>query len=143
MNPKGNRTIIPLLAMAVLIIGSVSTLYVHANQSIQSVNGDTIIINNHSFEINTIFDTYSNISIETDIGEKTGIPLSEILLSSDIDCASCNSYVIIAEDGYQQTVEWDDIQQGILTLEKRTYFPHLAHAFWVRDIIEIEVKENE
>ncbi len=143
MNPKGNRTIIPLLAMAVLIIGSVSTLYVHANQSIQSMDNDTIIINNHSFEINTLFNTHSNISIETDIGEKTGISLSEILVFLEIECASCNSYVIKAADGYQQTVEWDDIQQGILTLEKRTYFPHLAHAFWVSNIIEIEVKENE
>ena len=143
MSPKGNHNIIPILAMAVLIIGSVATLYVHANQSIQSFESDTILINNHSFEIYSIFDKHSNITIETDVGEKTGISLSELLLSSELACPTCNSYIIKASDGYQQTVEWDDIQQGILTIEKRTYFPHLAHAFWVRDIVEIEVKENE
>lgn len=143
MNPKGNQNIIPLLAMAILIIGSASTIYVHANQSIHTIDGDIIIINNHSYDIKSIFNMHSNITIETDIGEKTGILLSEFLISTNIDCPTCYSYVIKATDGYQQTVEWDDIQQGILTIEKRTYFPHLAHAFWVRDIIEIEVKENE
>jgi hypothetical protein len=142
MNLKGNQNIIPLLAMVVLIIGSVSTIYVHANQSVHNYESESIIINNHSFEITTIFDIYSNITIETDIGEKTGISLSEILLSTEIDCPSCHSYTIKATDGYQQTVNWDDIQQGILTIEKSTYFPHLAHAFWVKDIKEIEVKET-
>ena len=142
MNPKGNKNIIPLLAMVVLIIGSASTIYVHANQSINYTDSDSITINDHSYEIKTIFDMYSNITIETDIGEKTGILLSEILLSTNINCPICYSYTIKAKDGYQQTVNWEDIQQGILTIEKSTYFPHLAHAFWVKDIKEIEVKET-
>ncbi len=137
---RRKQNIIPFLAMIILIIGSISTLYVHANQSSQSENLEIIIINNHSFEIQTLFEMFSNTTIETDDGEKTGILLSEILLSTDIDCPSCSSYIIKASDGYQQTVNWDDIQQGILTMEKRSYFPHLAHAFWVRDIVQIEVK---
>ncbi len=127
--------------MAVLIIGSISTLYVHANQTSESTNHETILINNQSFEIQSLFNTFSNTTIETDDGEKTGILLSKILTSTTIDCPSCSSYTLKASDGYQQTVNWDDIQQGILTMEKRTYFPHLAHAFWVRDIVQIEVKE--
>ncbi|HMA83734.1 MAG TPA: hypothetical protein VKP59_05850 [Candidatus Thermoplasmatota archaeon] len=138
---RGKQNIIPLLAMTVLIIGSLSTLYVHANQAPQSTNLETIRINNQSVEIQTLFDTFSNTTIETDDGEKTGILLSDILLSKNLECPTCSSYIIKASDGYQQTVNWDDIQQGILTMEKRTYFPHLAHAFWVRNIVQIEVKE--
>jgi hypothetical protein len=138
---RGKQNIIPLLAMTVLIIGSISTLYVHANQTSQSTNPEIILINNQSFEIQVLFDTFSNTTIETDDGDKTGILLSEILTSTTIDCPSCSSYIVKAADGYQQTVNWDDMQQGILTMEKRTYFPHLAHAFWVRDIVQIEVKE--
>ena len=138
---RGKQNIIPLLAMIVLIIGSISTLYVHANQSSESTNLETILINNQSFDIQSLFDRFSNTTIKTDDGEKTGILLSEILVSTNIDCPSCSSYIIKASDGYQQTVNWDDIQQGILTMEKRMYFPHLAHAFWVRDIVKIEVKE--
>jgi len=138
---RGKQNIIPLLAMTVLIIGSISTLYVHANQTTQSTNLETILINHQSFEIQTLFERFSNTTIETDDGMKTGILLSEVLLSTNVNCPTRSSYTIKASDGYQQTVNWDDIQQGILTMEKRTYFPHLAHAFWVRDIVQIEVKE--
>lgn len=138
---RGKQNIIPLLAMTVLIIGSISTLYVHAYQTSQSTNLETILINNQSFEIQSLFARFSNTTIKTDDGEKTGILLSKIVLSTNINCPSCSSYIIKASDGYQQTVNWDDIQQGILTMEKQMYFPHLAQAFWVQDIVQIEVKE--
>lgn len=141
MIPREKQNILPLLAITVLLIGSLSTLYVHANNTQQSTNVETIIINDKHFEIQTLFTTFPNTTIKTDDGNKTGILLSKILQSTELDCPSCNSYVIKASDGYQQTVNWEDIKKGILTMEKRTYFPHLAHAFWVRDIVQIEVKE--
>jgi hypothetical protein len=141
MIQRRKQNVIPFLAITVLIIGSLSALYVHVNQAQQSMNATSILINDQSFEIQTLFDTFSNTTIETDDGNKTGIILSSILLSTDLDCTNCYSYIIKASDGYQQTVSWDDIQQGILTMEKRAYFPHLAHTFWVRNIVEIEVNE--
>ncbi len=136
------KNIIPFLAMTVLIIGSISTLYVHANQSLQTVNADSIIINDDPFQLQQLFTTYSNTTIETDDGIKTGIVLSEIITSLNLNCPSCHRYLIKASDGYQQTVDWNDMQQGILSNEKRVYFPHLAHAFWVRDVTEIEVQNR-
>ena len=32
------------------------------------------------------------------------------------------------------------LKTGILTDYSRVYFPNTAHTFWVRDVIEIEVK---
>jgi len=128
----------PLLAMFVLILSSSASLYAHANSSNQQIGTTSIIINDTTYDINTLFTEFPLITIETDDGNKTGISLSELLISTSITCPSCHHYTIQAGDNYQQTVSWSDIQQGILTKEKRTYFPHLAHAYWVRDIIEIE-----
>ena len=138
---RRNQNIIPILAICVLLIGTISTYYVNAHQNSQSENLESIIINDQSFDITLLYDSFTIITIETDDGEKTGISLSEIILSTDIDCPDCYSYTIIASDGYQQTINWEDAQKGILTKDKTTYFPHLAHSFWVHDIIQIEVKE--
>ena len=139
MISQEKQNIIPLLAITVLLIATASTVYVHATQNQQSIDSESIMINDETFTMNTLNQSFTNMTIQTDDGEKTGIALSDILLSTNLDCPTCHSYILISSDGYQQTVNWDDIEQGILTFEKRSYFPHLAHAFWVRDIITIEV----
>jgi hypothetical protein len=137
---RGSQTsIIPYVAIIVLIIGSASAVYVHAVQSSQLNDPTTIIINNEIFQVDTIFNQFSNTTIVTDDGEKTGVKLSLLLLSTDLPCPSCHMYTMKASDGYQQTVTWDDMEKGVLTMQKRTYFPDLAHSFWIRDIISIEV----
>jgi hypothetical protein len=136
---REKQNIIPFLAITVLLIASASTLYVHANQTQQFSDSKSISIKDESYAMLDLFQTFSNTTIQTDDGEKTGISLSELLRSTGIECPTCHSYIFIASDGYQQTVSWEDIEQGILTYEKRSYFPHLAHAFWVHDIIKIEV----
>ena len=127
--------------MIVLIIGTFSAVYVNVNQAEQEVNSDTIKINNQTFQIQSLFNTIENVTIQTDDGNKTGIALSEIIKLFSLNCPSCHSYVLKSSDGYQQTVDWNDMQKGILSIEKRSYFPHIAHAFWVKDITQIEVKE--
>jgi hypothetical protein len=139
MISREKQNIIPFLAIMVLIIGMVSTVYVHTNQAQQSIDAQSILINDQPFKTQELFTTFSTMTIQTDDGNKTGISLSEVILSHPLDCPNCHTYLIKASDGYQQTVDWHDMQQGILSLEKRVYFPHLAHAFWVRDVIEIEV----
>ena len=78
--------------------------------------------------------------IETDEGEKTGIALDELIITVGVGCVNCHEYTIKAKDGYQQTVNWDILKTGILTDYGRVYFPDTAQTFWVRDVIEIEVK---
>jgi len=130
--------IFPILAIFVLLLSLSASLYVHAYQSNHSVGSTTIIINDTKFDMNSLFSEFHSITIETDDGNKSGILLSDIIESTTITCPSCHYYTIQAADGYQQTASWSDMQQGILTKEKRSYFPHLAHAYWVRNIVEIE-----
>jgi hypothetical protein len=132
----GKEKIFPIIAMFVLLIGIFSTIYVNANQ----VERDTIKINGQNFTLNQIFSDGVELTIETDEGEKTGIALESIIISAGVGFTNCYDYTIKAKDGYQQTVSWDILKTGILTDYGRVFFPDTAHSFWVRDVIEIEVK---
>lgn len=132
----GKEKLIPILAMSVLLIGISSAIYVHATQ----VNKDTISINGHEYTINQLFSMGTLRTIKTDDGEKTGAALDELMSKVGVSCLSCHNYVIKAKDRYQQTVSWDIMKTGILTDYGRVYFPDTAHAFWVHDVVEIEVK---
>jgi hypothetical protein len=133
---KTGKELIPIIAMIVLLIGTVSTLYVHATH----INKDTITINGQEYSIDQLFSMVDTKTIETNEGVKTGIALDDLMIKVGISCMSCNNYIIKAKDKYQQTVNWDVMKTGILTDNSRVYFPDTAHSFWVRDVIEIEVK---
>ena len=133
---SGKEKIIPILAINVLLLGVFSALYVNATQ----INKETITINGNEYTINQIFSICTKRSIETDDGEKTGIALDDLMLKVGVNCPACHNYIIKAEDKYQQTVSWDILKTGILTDYGRVFFPDTAHTFWVRDVIEIEVK---
>jgi hypothetical protein len=57
----------------------------------------------------------------------------------NINCTSCHTYRIIGEDGYSQTVTWENMQNGLLTHEKKVVFSDLPKAFNVKNVVEIEV----
>jgi len=142
---SGKEKLIPILAMAVLIIGIISTIFVNANESSEKLSDATIKINGNQYDFTQLNQYFKNITIETDDGEKTGIPLEKIISFSGINCPSCNKYTFIARDPYQQTVLWKDVKTGVLTFDNkynlRVYFPNLAHTFWVYNLKEIEVNK--
>ena len=132
----GKDKLIPIFAMIVLLIGISSALYVHATQ----VNKDTITFNGEEYTIDEIFILSETITIDTDDGEKTGASLDDFVKKTSNKCASCSMYTIKAGDGYQKTIEYDILKTGIITKNRRVFFPDTAHALWVSDVIEIEVK---
>ena len=132
--------IIHILAISVIILGIISTIYVNAYKE-KNNSSNEIIINGNSFDISIIFSNINEIKIITDDGEKSGIPLDQLIDYSGENCPSCFKYQIIGSDGYKQTVNWQDMENGVISLDRIAFFPHLAHSFWVRDIIEIEVKK--
>lgn len=131
--------IIHILAISVIIIGIISTILVNANQ--EEENPTEIIINHNLFDLKMIFSNINETQINTDEGFNKGISLGELINYTGEICPSCFKYRLIGSDGYKQTVNWNDMKNGIFTYEKVAIFPHLAHSFWVRDIIEIEVVE--
>lgn len=133
---SGKEKIIPILAISVLLIGIFSAIYVNATH----INKDTITINGNEYSISYLFSICKKRVIETDEGLKTGIAFDDLIFKVGISCPTCHKYIIKAGDKYQQTVDWDILKTGILTDDKRVFFPGTAHTFWVRNVIEIEVK---
>lgn len=132
----GKDKLIPVFAMILLLIGISATIYVHATQ----INKDTITIKGEEYTIDQVFTLAKIKNITTDDGEKTGVCLEDLINKVGVSCTSCNTYIFKAKDGYQQTVDCKTLKTGILTKDRRVIFPDTAHALWVRDVIEIEVK---
>ena len=136
----GKEKIIPIFAMVLLLIGTFSTLYVHALSQNKVVEEGDILINDQTYSFEEIFSKYEEKTITTEEGKKTGIALDKLIMENYEGCYSCKSYLIEGEDGYKKTVDWSMIQKGIINDEGRVFFPDSAHAFWVRDVVKIEVR---
>lgn len=132
----GKEKIIPILALIVIVIGGTSTAYVYVTQ----IDKDTITINGEEYTIDQIFYMGETKTIQTIEGEKIGVALDDLIIKAGVGCPSCHEYTIKAKDGYQKTVNWEIMKTGILTDIKKVFFPNTAKAFWVGDIVEIEVK---
>jgi hypothetical protein len=131
----GKQKIIPVLAMVLLLIGVISALYVNAIQ----INKDTITIKGQEYTYADLFLLGGEKTIKTVDGEVTGASLENIIKSIGVFCTSCSKYTIKAADGYEKTIEWNVLKTGVLSKENRVYFPDTPKAFWVRDVVEIEV----
>lgn len=128
---------IPIIAIFLLLISSITSLYVYAIETKGTVNSNNIIIDDEELTFEYLF---SNIKIKNfEQINLTGIPLNGIINFIDIDCPSCHDYRLIGRDGYSQTVLWKNMQNGLLTEEKRVVFIDLPDAFNIKDIVEIEV----
>jgi hypothetical protein len=132
----GKEKFIQILAIIIIIIGGISTAYVYATQ----IDKDTITLNGQEFTIDQIFYLGETRIIQTIEGEKTGVALDDLITKIGVDCPACHEYTIKAKDGYEKTVNWDIMKTGILTDSKRIFFPDTAKAYWVRDVVVIEVE---
>ena len=131
----GKEKFIPIIALIILIIAGTSSAYVYTSQ----IDKETIAINGEEYTIDQIFYNGAIKTIDTVEGKKTGIDLGDLILKSGVNCPKCSEYKIKAKDSYQKTVDWNILKTGIITEEKRVFFPETAKAFWIRDVIEIEV----
>jgi hypothetical protein len=132
----GKEKIIPILALIVIIIGGTSSAYVYLTQ----IDKETITINGEEYTIDELLFMGETKTIQTVEGEKTGAALEDLIQKMGVGCPSCHEYTIKAADGYEKTVTWDIMKTGVLTNIKKVFFPDTPKAFWVGDIIEIEVK---
>lgn len=128
----GKEKLIPILAVAVLFIGSLSSIYVYATQ----INSEYIDINGQEYTVDQLFFIGEEITIET----FSGIALDTLMIKIGIPEPDKHEYTIIASDGYQKTVKWDNMKNGLLTEEGQSIFSDLAKAFRIKDIVKIEVK---
>jgi hypothetical protein len=128
----GKEKLIPIIAVAVLFIGSLSSIYVYATQ----INSEYIDINGQEYTVDQLFFIGEERTIET----FSGIALDTLMMKIGIPEPEKHEYTIIASDGYQKTVKWENMKNGLLTEEGQSIFSDLAKAFRIKDIVKIEVK---
>lgn len=132
----GKEKLIPISALIVIIIGSLSSAYVYATTS----NSEYITIDEADYTIDQLFFIGEQKNVESNEEVFTGVALDDLIIKIGISNPEKHEYTIIAADGYQKTVQWENMKNGLLTEEGQSIFSDLPKAFWVKDIIKIEVK---
>lgn len=130
----GKVQLIPFIALIVLVIAGISSVYVYATQT----NTDVIKINGQSYTIDQLF--YLTKPRAFPSLNSSGIALDDLIIKTGVSCPACHDYTFTAKDGYQKTVTWENMKNGLLTKEGKTVFSDLPKAFRIKDVVSIEVK---
>ncbi|EMR74597.1 hypothetical protein MBGDF03_00306 [Thermoplasmatales archaeon SCGC AB-540-F20] len=133
----GKEKFIPIVALVILLIGASSSAYVYASQSETDTDTDTITIYNRRYTIEELFTVVESRTFDT--LNYSGVALDDLIIKAGVEYPSYHTYTIIGEDEYQKTVTWENMQNGLLTMDKMTIFSDLPKAFRVRNVLKIEV----
>jgi len=135
--------IIVIIAIFLLSMGLVSGIYVE----IETNENEKTFFSSGYLEVDAFLLSMDNIFSNctghiciTDRGNYSGVSLSCVVNNSNIQNPEIHDYTIIALDGYTKTVSWNDMKKGILTNERYVVFSHLPRAYWIKDVLKIEVK---
>ena len=123
---------IPIVAAVVLVIAIGASVYAYMQQQ----SAGSVSINGTTYSAKELMEMGSERAVE----EFSGAALDEVVVSAGVDGPEAKEYTIIAADGYQKTVTWENMQNGILTPDLMSAFSDLAKAFRVKDVIEIKAE---
>lgn len=116
-----------------IIIGSLSALVYNAANTKST---DILTVNGKEYDWEALESDFDTMESEG----HSGIPVVDLLEDAGIDDPKGRSFRFIGADGYEKEVPFSDMDNGMIdTDEKKVIFPGLAKAFWVRDLVEIEV----
>lgn len=128
--------LIPLFALILFAIGTSASAYVYAIQNDEK----TVTINDQKYTIDQIFFIAKSCTIKTFDGKTfSGIALDDLIVKVGVNCPACHEYMLIGADKYQKTVSWEDMQNGLLTLDRMVAFSNLPKAYRIKNVVKIEV----
>ena len=130
----GKNRLIPIFALLILLIGSVSSIYVYATQA----TTETLLVNGQNYTIDQLFSLAQPRSFNE--SQYSGIALDNLMLKTGVSHPEQHSYTLKGEDGYEKTVTWENMKNGLLTKNRESVFSDLPKAYRVKDIVTIEVK---
>jgi hypothetical protein len=131
--PMGKDRFLPVIAIVILAIASISSVYVYATQT----STDLILINGQHYTIDQLF-SITKPRMFADLNY-SGIALDDLIVKTGVIHPESHVYTIIGLDGYQKTVNWDNMKDGLLTKNSEAVFSDLPKAFRVKDVVTIEV----
>jgi len=127
-----NKKLILILAAVIILVGIASTVYVRMSKT----DFAQITVNGEAYTIEQLFGIAEARTIEAD----SGIALDDLMIQTGIEDPGGHEYTLIGADGYQKTVQWENMRNGLLTMERESVFSDLPKAFRVKDIVEIKVE---
>jgi hypothetical protein len=65
--------------------------------------------------------------------------LDDLIIKMGVGSPKFKKYTFVGKDGYQKTVGWENLENGVLTYEKMVVFSDLPKAFRVKDVVNIKV----
>jgi len=131
---SGWNALLGVLAV-VILIGSFSALAV---TTLNKRDSESFTLNGKTYEWETLQDDFDTIELQG----YEGVPLVTIIEDAGVVDPEHHDYKIVGGDGYFKTVTWRDMESGILTNDdgdRKVVFETKAKAFWVREVVEIEV----
>lgn len=129
----GKDRLIPIFALLILLIGSISSIYVYATQT----TTNTLRVNGQHYTIDQLFSLTKPRTVND--SQYTGIALDDLMQKTGVSDPEQHLYTLKASDGYEKTVTWENMKNGLLTKDRESIFSDLPKAFHVKDIIAIEV----
>jgi hypothetical protein len=130
----GKDRLLPLFALLILTIGCVSSVYVYAHQT----STETIQVNGQPYTIDELF-ALSQPRVFKNLNY-SGIALDDMIMEIGVTYPDQHTFLIKGADGYEKTVTWENMKNGLLTRNGESVFSDLPKAFRVKDIVSIEVK---
>ncbi|MCG7851873.1 MAG: hypothetical protein MIO92_05070 [Methanosarcinaceae archaeon] len=128
---------LPIVAIIVLLVAIAATFFVNSNK----IDATQIIIDGEEYTINQFFQMAEERSVQAETGESgKGVALDQLMQAIGIQDPETRQYTLISADGYQKTVMWENLQNGILSIERESVFSDLPKAFYVEEIVEIKVE---
>ena len=122
-----------LMAVILLSLGIGSRIYLYVSHP--SKEGETILVADEKLFLDRLFKT---VKSETRGGYR-GVPLEAVIKQAGVKASEQHTYVLSAAGGYQKTVVWEDLRQGLLLREKRVVLPSLPKQYWIKNLARIEV----
>ena len=99
-----------------------------------------ITIAGDAYAVDELFAMAEERTVQAETGETgTGAALDQIMRSVEIIDPESRQYTLMGADGYQKTVKWENLENGILSLKRSSVFSDLPKAFYVKEIVEIKV----
>lgn len=126
--------LLPIFALLILFIACTSSLYVYASQA----TTDTLLVNKQYYTINQLF-SFTKPRLLND-SNSMGIALDDLMVKTGVSHPEQHIYILKGVDGYEKTVTWENMKNGLLTKGRESIFSDLPKAFNVKNIVEIEVK---
>lgn len=134
---KGPNVVLAVTAACILVFSGA----VYAWSLVPKGDTSIIIVNDSEFTWAGIYQDFQCIDVEAAGKSYLGVKLSDIVNETGLADPGAHEYNVIGSDGYSKTVTWTDMQSGFLVEDdKIAVFPGLTRSFWVKGVVEIEVR---